>query len=78
MLDPGLLKTLKYLILKLKEKICAVLNMKSNLPALSRGILVKHWKRACRTCYTCSVNKTRLSISQTVVLTNFTGTKVNK
>lgn len=55
-----------------------MLDMKSDLLALSRGILVKHWKRACRTCYTCSVNKVRLSISQTVALTNFTGTKVNK
>lgn len=73
---PRFIKTLQYLILKLKEKICVVL--KFNLLALSRVILVKHCKTACRTCYTCSVNKTRLSVSQTVVLTNFTGTKVNK
>lgn len=72
------IKTSQDLFLRLKGKICVVLNMKSNLLALSRVILVKHWKTACRTCYTCSVNKTRLSVSQTVVLTNFMGTKVNK
>lgn len=75
---PRFMKTLQYLILNLKEKVYTVLNMKSDLPALSRGILVKHWRRACRTRSTCSVNKASLSISQTVLLTNSTGTKVNK